>query len=73
MIIDSIQQLHKIKERTLFIYPIQKDERLHNITNSIIGLVAIDVQTKQSYILSISHPEGIYQTSDLSFLKDNTI
>jgi hypothetical protein len=68
MIIDNIQQLQSLKERTVFLYPISKDNRLHNYNNSIIGFIVIDTNTKEVFTISNGHPDGIFNTSNLDFL-----
>lgn len=73
MILDSIEQLEDLKSRVLFLYPITKDVRLHKHNNTIIGFVFIDTNTKESFTLSSHHPEGLFQKSDLDFLKGVTI
>jgi hypothetical protein len=69
MIIDSIQQLEDIKSDSVFLYPITRDERTHKHSNAIIGFVLIDIATKQPYTISNGHPEGIFNTNKLDFLK----
>jgi hypothetical protein len=73
MILDSIEQLGDLKSRVLFLYPITKDSRLHKHSNTIIGFVFIDTNTKESFTLSSHHPEGLFQKSDLDFLKEVTV
>ncbi len=68
MIIDNIHQLQSLKERTVFLYPISRDSRLHNHNNLIIGFVIIDTSTKEVFTISNGHPDGIFNTSNLDFL-----
>lgn len=70
MIVDNIQQLSDLKGKSVFLYPIYKDGRLHKHNNPIIGFVVIDTSSGESYTISNNHPDGIFHTSDLSFLKD---
>lgn len=70
VIIDNIQQLNNLKGKTVFLYPIVKDDRLHKHHNPPIGFIIIDVDTKQVYTISNGHPEGIFHTSNLEFLND---
>lgn len=73
MIIDSVEQLSTLANRVLFLYPVVGDTRLHKHHNKIIAFVFIDVQTKQTFTITNGHPEGIFHTSDLSFLNNNTV
>lgn len=73
MIIDNIHQLEFFKGKTVFLYPITKDNRLHKHCNPVIGFVLVDTNTKQTYTLSTSHPEGIFNHSSLDFLKDSIV
>jgi hypothetical protein len=68
MILDNVHQLDNLKGKTLFVYPILKDGRLHKAYSSIIGYVFIDVQTKETFTISNSHPEAVCKINDLSFL-----
>lgn len=70
MIIDNIQQLESLKGRTIFLYPVSKDNRIHNHNNSIVAFVLIDVNIKELFTISNGHPDGIFNTSDLDFLKE---
>lgn len=73
MIIDDIQQLPNLQNRSVFLYPILLDDRVHKHHNKVVGFVIIDVITKEIYTISNNHPEGVYNSNDLSFLKDSTV
>lgn len=68
MVVDNVQQLEVLKEKAIFLYPILKDDRLHRHHNSIIAFVFVDIEARECYTLSNGHPEGLYNSSDLSFL-----
>lgn len=70
MIIDSIQQLESLYDRTLFVYPVLQDSKRHRIESDIIALVMIDVNTKETFSVSKSHPDGLFQVKDYYFLDD---
>ena len=70
MVIDNAQQLTVLNGRDVFLHPIPLDDRLHPSCTSIIAFGIVDIQTSESYILSVSHPEGLYHASDLSFLTE---
>ena len=73
MIVDNIQQIQLLNYDSVFLYPIMKDMRAHNINNAIIGFVIIDLATRNCTTISNGHPEGVYNTNDLSFLKDKKV
>ena len=73
MIIDSIQQIHELNFTDVFVYPIPRDMRLHNKHNTIIGFVLIDLHTKHCTTISNGHPEGVFHTNDISFLKQANV
>ena len=73
MIIDDIQQLQNYNYSSVFLYPIVKDSRLHNSQNSIIGFVIVDLDSRKCITISNGHPEGVYNTNDLSFLKNSVV
>lgn len=73
MIIDSIQQLEHFNYKSAFLYPIVRDGRLHNSQNPIVGFVVVDLDTRKCITISNGHPEGVFNTSDLSFLKDSKV
>ena len=73
MIIDNQSQLQLLKNKSIFLYPVLEDGRLHICVNNIIAFVMIDCETKETYSLSNGHPDGIYNSSDLSFLSDCTV
>lgn len=73
MIIDNEQQLSQLKGGSYFLYPVLQDNRLHSIARKIIAFILIDTQTKKSYSISNGHADGIWHTSDLSFLKDREV
>lgn len=69
MIIDNIQQLQQFNYSSVFLYPIVKDNRLHNAHNSIIGFVVVDLESRNCITISNGHPEGVFNSNDLSFLQ----
>ena len=75
MVIDSRSQLDSLQSRGIFLYPILQDARVHGVTANILGFVLIDVDTKQTYSLSVAHPEAVYHYSDktLPFLCNRTV
>lgn len=73
MIVDNIQNLEEIENDSVFLYPILRDDRLHKHHNPIVGFVIIDTATKKPYTISNGHPEGLYNSDDLSFLKDKKV
>lgn len=73
MVMDTIQQLQDFTAQSVFLYPIVEDSRLHNHFNKIIGFVLIDTDTRNTITISNGHPEGIYNSNDLSFLKDRKV
>ena len=70
MIIDNIQQLQSLYNKTLFVYPILQDSRRHRVESIIIGLVLIDINTKETFSVSKLHPDGLFQIKDFSFLQN---
>ncbi len=68
MIIDSVHQLESLSGRTLFVYPVLQDSRRHRVVSDVVALVMIDVQTKQTYSVSKTHPDGIFRIDDFNFL-----
>ena len=68
MVIDNPHQLDILKNKSLFLYPITRDGRVHRHFGAIVGFVFIDIESRQAYTLSNGHPEGIFNSSDLSFL-----
>ena len=73
MIIDNVSQLAIFANKSVFLYPILQDGRLHGIANKIIGFVLIDTQTKSTYSLSNGHPDGTFSSADLSFLDSSKV
>lgn len=73
MVVDSVHQLEQFKSEAVFLYPVLKDNRLHNHANQIIAFVVIDLATRKPLTISNGHPEGIFNTNDLSFLKDSKV
>lgn len=71
MIIDEQNQLELLKDRDVLLHPITIDSRVHPSTASIIAFTIITLDTQQSYIVSVSHPEGLFHIKDLSFLTKN--
>jgi len=68
MIIDNVQQLETLRGRDVLLHPIPLDNRLHPSCTSIIAFGIIDVTTKESFIVSKAHPEGVFHVTDLNFL-----
>ena len=68
MVIDNAQQLQLLKDCDVFLHPISVDDRLHPSCTSIIAFGLVDVKTSKSYIVSVSHPEGLFHVSNLDFL-----
>ena len=73
MVIDNPQQLEVLKNKLLFLYPITKDDRVHRHSSAVIGFVFIDIDSQQVYTLSNGHPEGIWNSGDLSFLNTSKV
>jgi hypothetical protein len=75
MVIDNRSQLDLFNNRNVFLYPILQDARVHPVVSSILGFVLIDVDTKQTYSVSVAHPESLYHYTDktLSFLDTCTV
>lgn len=73
MVVDTIHQLQDFKAESVFLYPIIQDTRLHNHFNNIIGFVVIDIDTQKILTVSNGHPEGVYNTNDLSFLDNSKV
>jgi hypothetical protein len=73
MIIDNLQQIIDINCRTICLYPVFKDERLHSVANSIIGLTLIDCDTEKTYTLPINHAESSNKFNNLDFLKGKKV
>ena len=70
MIVDTKQQLTQLHNKSVFLYPVLLDTRLHKHNNSIIAFILIDVTTKEVFTVSNTHPEGIFNVNDLEFLND---
>ncbi len=68
MIVDNKQQLANLHNKTVFLYPILLDARLHKHNNSIIAYIIIDVITKEVFTVSVAHPEGIFNVNNLDYL-----
>ncbi len=68
MVIDNAQQLTVLNGRDVFLHPIPLDDRLHPSCTSIIAFGIVDIQTSKSYIISVSHPEGLFHIDNLNFL-----
>jgi len=74
MILDQQPQLDQFKGRTVFLYPIFRDANCHAREVDIIGYVILDVNTREVYVLSVSHPEGVYSyTGSLEFLASSIV
>lgn len=68
MVIDSIQQLDSLKDRNILLHPISVDDRLHPSCSTILAFAMYDLDQHQSYIVSVSHPEGLFHVDSLHFL-----
>lgn len=75
MIVDKKEQLEHFANKTLFLYPILQDARVHSVLANVLGFVLIDVHSKQTYSLSVSHPDGTFHYSDktLGFLQNSLV
>ena len=73
MVIDSRQQLEELRDRDLIVVPIPTDDRVHPTQAQIIALALKDIQSGQSYIVSLSHPEATYHMTkiDIEILQGN--
>ena len=63
MVIDNEQQLEELLHKNLIIVPIPVDDRLHITQTEIIALAIRDIELNDSYIISINHPEAVYNMS----------
>lgn len=70
MIIDNPQQLVQLQGRSVFLYPVLQDPRLHDVARRVIAFVCIDVDTKQTFTISNGHPDGIWHSDNLDFLSN---
>ena len=68
MIIDSIQQLESLRDRSLFVYPVLQDSRRHRVESDIIALILIDTKTHETFSVSKNHPDGLFKVKDFTFL-----
>ena len=68
MVIDNSEQLIELKDRDVFLHPIPVDDRLHPSCTGIIAFGIVELETSKSYIVSVSHPEGLFHVSNLSFI-----
>lgn len=68
MVIDSAEQLGQLKDKTMLVHPIAADNRLHTSCCTIIAIAMYDIENDQSYIASVSHPEGLFHIDNLQFL-----
>lgn len=73
MVADNVNDIKNFSGERVFLYPILRDWRLHDCTNQIIGFVLIDISTRQILTISNGHPEGVYDTADLSFLEGRKV
>jgi len=65
VIIDNESQLNQIRNKDLLVYPIPEDDRLHPDHAKILAYAIYDLEDKQPYIISVSHPEGLYHIQNL--------
>lgn len=68
MVIDKIEQLNDLRDRDVLLHPIPIDDRLHPSCTSIVAFGIVDVNTAQSYVVSVCHPEGLFHVDNLDFL-----
>lgn len=75
MIIDKLEQLPSFDGKTVFLYPIFKDPKVHSKVVSVVGFVIVDVETRRVYSISVSHPDAMfkYLEKDLGFLKGSIV
>ena len=68
MIIDDLS-IRPFHDRRVFVYPILEDSKVHPLFAIINGFVLIDMDSGESYSLSVNHPEGIVHATDLAVLE----
>ena len=73
MVLDSIGQIEDFKRETadnksVFLYPVLKDDRLHKHKNPIVGFIIIQISTRKIYTISNGHPEGVFNYDSLDYL-----
>lgn len=74
MVLDSIGQIEDFKKETadsksIFLYPILRDDRLHKHKNPIVGFIIIHIPTRKIYTISNGHPEGVFNYDKLDYLE----
>jgi hypothetical protein len=72
VIVDTKQQLEGLVGRDVLIYPIPEDDRTHPNNTKIIAFALMDIVSKQTYIVSVGHPEALYHISSLDFITGKT-
>lgn len=75
MVIDRLDQLSLFESKSVFLYPVYGDARVHPYATTILAFVLVDISTKQTYSISVNHPEGIWHLQDksLQFLNRSTV
>jgi len=74
MILDHPTQLTQFRGRTVFLYPVYGDPTVHHREVSLLAVVLVDVNTKESFSLSFAHPDGLYHHPlDLNFLNNSVV
>ena len=68
MIIDNVQQLESLYDRSFFVYPVLQDNRRHRVESDIIAVILIDTKTKQTYSVCKNHPDAIFKVDTFDFL-----
>ena len=68
MVIDNVEQLNELRDKDVLLHPISIDNRLHPSCTRIVAFGIIDINTAQSYIVSVCHPEGLFHINNLEFL-----
>lgn len=68
MVIDNVEQLNELRGKDVLLHPISIDNRLHPSCTRIVAFGIIDINTAQSYIVSVCHPEGLFHINNLEFL-----
>lgn len=73
MLVDNIQQLDNFGSRSIFLYPVLRDERLHHKHNKIVSFILIDVDSKETWTIGNGHPDSIYNSDSLNFLNQSVV
>lgn len=73
MLVDNVQQLESFNAKSAFLYPILRDARLHYKNNKIVGFVLIDIENNHVLTIGNGHPDSLYNTDNLDFLKNTKV